>query len=87
MKYWDYIQENLPDYRVNKDVLKVDILTRYLDDEEVDAADLMYVFGDKKPSYKAAIVKLYLLEQKLMSKAMIKEQAEFVKTLKHGRDN
>lgn len=47
----------------------------------------MYVFGDKKPSYKAAIVKLYLLEQKLMSKAMIKEQAEFVKTLKHGRDN
>lgn len=87
MKYWDYIQENLPDYRANKDVLKVDILTRYLDDEEVDAADLMYVFGDKKPSYKAAIVKLYLLEQKLMSKAMIKEQAEFVKALKHGKDS
>jgi hypothetical protein len=41
--YWAFIEQYLPDYSSRDDVLHSDILTRYLDGEEVCEEDLPWI--------------------------------------------
>lgn len=41
--YWPFIEQYLPDYSSRDDVLHSDILTRYLDGEEVWEGDLPWI--------------------------------------------
>jgi hypothetical protein len=41
--YWPFIEQYLPDYSSRDDVLHSDILTRYLDGEEVSEEDLPWI--------------------------------------------
>ena len=41
--YWPFIEKYLPDYYSREDVLHSDILTRYLDGEEVLEQDLPWI--------------------------------------------
>jgi hypothetical protein len=41
--YWSFIENHLPDYSSRDDVLHSDILTRYLDGEEVSEEDLPWI--------------------------------------------
>jgi len=41
--YWSFIEKHLPDYSSRDDVLHSDILTRYLDGEEVCESDLEWI--------------------------------------------
>lgn len=50
--YWDVIAEHLPDYYRRDDVLKSDILTRYVNDEEVYEKDLEWLPDSKEEARK-----------------------------------
>jgi hypothetical protein len=41
--YWSFIEKYLPDYSGRDDILHSDILTRYLDGEEVCESDLDWI--------------------------------------------
>lgn len=43
---WTFIEENLPDYHRRDDVLYNDIVSRYVNGEELDDGDLAMVRGD-----------------------------------------
>ena len=43
---WQFIEEFLPDYYHRDDVLRSDILCRYIDNEEVDECDLQWIYHE-----------------------------------------
>lgn len=42
-KLWEFIEDNLPDYYHRDDILRYDILSRFVDDEDMEADDVMMV--------------------------------------------
>jgi len=66
--YWPFIEQYLPDYYRRDDVLHSDILTRYLDGEEVSEEDLPWIaqLGTRDDVVTELIdVDSYLLEEAL----------------------
>ena len=56
-----FIEEYLPDYYHRDDVLRSDILCRYLDNEDVDESDLQWIyqeFGSDKTKVQEALERL-----------------------------
>jgi hypothetical protein len=58
---WQFIEEYLPDYYHDDDVLRSDILCRYLANEDVDESDLQWIyqeFGSDKTKVQDALERL-----------------------------
>ena len=58
---WQFIEEYLPDYYHRDEVLRSDILCRYLDKEDVDESDLQWIFqefGSDKTKVQDALERL-----------------------------
>ena len=58
---WQFIGEYLPDYYHRDDVLRSDILCRYLNNEDVDESDLQWIyqeFGSDKTKVQEALERL-----------------------------
>ena len=58
---WQFIEEYLPDYYHRDDVLRSDILCRYLDNEDVDESDLQWIYqeyGSDKTKVQDALERL-----------------------------
>lgn len=80
VSYVDYIEEHLPDYYSNSDVLKSDLLTRFLDGESLSVQDLDLIGNPK--SAKEAFRLLYETDLKLLRSCFAKEIAERCSKLK-----
>lgn len=50
--YWNFIEKYLPNYTRRNDVLESDILTRYVENEEVDEDDLEWLPENKEEARK-----------------------------------
>jgi hypothetical protein len=78
--YWDIIEKYLPDYSSSDEVLKSDILTRYIDDEEVSLEDLKWINEDIKTKSKAKAM-LFKIDKKLYFDALRVKSAEYLQSL------
>lgn len=75
--YWDYIEANLPDYHRNGDVLLSDILTKYIDGEEVDPEDIEMLKSEHEVTTKEQAEKVRDdIDKNLYQKAMAAKMAK-----------
>ena len=81
--YQWYIENYLPNYSSSEDVLKIDVLTRFLDGQELCESDWAWI---EHPTVEDALQELYFLEMKLLRKAFGIEWSKFVGGLKNVRD-
>lgn len=59
--FWGFIAEYLPNYSSRNDVLKSDVLRRFLDDEDLCYDDFLMIhdeYGGNKKNVKNALVRL-----------------------------
>lgn len=78
--YVDYIEEHLRDYNSNPDVLKSDLLTRFLDGESLSVQDLELIGNPK--TVKDAFRLLYETDLKMLRHCFVKEISERCAELK-----
>ena len=67
--YWDVVSDNLPNYHRRDDVLESDILTRYLDGDEVNDDDLGWIANSFSGDGEVLLC-LQELDTKLYSEAL-----------------
>jgi len=68
--FWGFISEYLPNYSSRDDVLKSDILRRFLDEQDLSYNDFLMILGEykgDKESVKNALIELEVeLEKKIL---------------------
>jgi hypothetical protein len=81
--YWDDIEKYLPNYSSSGEVLQSDILTRYIDDEEISDEDLKWINEDLniKTKYRAKAM-LFKIDKKLYFDALRIKSSIYLSSLK-----
>lgn len=67
---WDFIERFLPDYYHRDDILHHDILTRYVDKEEVCESDLQWIHEDYGSDKDKVIETVDLMEKEFAYEAL-----------------
>jgi len=68
--FWRFIEEYLPNYYSRDDVLRSDILLRFVDDEEVYEKDLVWIAEEFNSDKKLVKEEVIYLETKFAEEAL-----------------
>lgn len=83
--YWDFIEKYLPDYYTNDLVLRSDILWRYVDNDDVDGSDKIWI--EEEFATKTEIVEeIVRIETQLFENALRNYCFEYAKVGESRQD-
>lgn len=69
--FWQFIEEYLPNYSSRDDVLRDDILLRFISDDDVCEEDMEWITNEYNCDKKLVKEELILLETKFAKEALI----------------